>query len=246
MDGIAGKMSLDGKSVARICQILNSAGVPNVLWGNYLLRIYGVPTIVEDVAFIVPDDRITAASTALAQANLTPCANKSNCDGRYRFRARPAVEHFHLSGVFVLSLYQKSDTLWELTDLDSPTSENAASILSASDPSLPSAAPGRALGRMLSEYSAVRVPAIAKFCESLLLLMCRDYDTTYESYWMVLLTYIVEYVDDTDHFSVQDLGNEFRKFYCAVKVAGASMWPLLDELRSNLLSSGRLPNDQNL
>ncbi|KZZ99233.1 thioredoxin reductase [Beauveria brongniartii RCEF 3172] len=247
MDDIAGKTSLDGKPVARICQILNSAGVPNVLWGNYLLTIYGVPTIIDDVAFIVPDDRITAASSALAQANFTPCGNNLNCDRSYRFQARPPLEHFHMSDVFVLSLYQKSDTLWELTDLDSPTSENAASILSASDPSLPSAAPGRGQGRLSSEYSAVRVPAVAKFCESLLLLMCRDYNTTYETYWMALLTYIIEYVDETDSFSAKDLGYEFRKFYCAVKEADASsMWPLLEELRSNLFSSGRLPNGQNL
>ncbi|ATY59633.1 thioredoxin reductase [Cordyceps militaris] len=235
------------KLVLRICQILNSAGVPNVLWGNYLLRIYGVPTIFDDVAFVVPDDRIAAASSALAQANLTRCGNNPNCDRSYHFQALRPLEHFHMSDVLVLSLYQKSDVLWELTALDSPTSENAASILSASDPSLPPAVPGRGRGRFSSECSAVRVPAIAKFCESLLLLMCRDYHTTYASYWMVLLTYIIEYVDETDSFNAKDLGYEFRKFYCAVKVADtSSMWLLLKGLRSNLSSSGRLLNGQNL
>ncbi|KAM3458965.1 hypothetical protein MY3296_000112 [Beauveria thailandica] len=246
MDDIAGKTSLDGKPVAKICQILNSAGVPNVVWGNYLLTIYGVPTIIDDVAFVVPDDRITAASSALIQANFTRCKDKLNCDRSYRFQSRRPVEHFHMSDVFVLSLYQKSDILWELTGLDPRSSENADSILSASDPSLPSAVPGRGQGRLLSEYSAVRVPTVAKFCESLLLLMCCDYDTCYETYWMALLTYIIEYVDETDSFSAKDLGYEFRKFYCAVKEADASMWPLLEELRSNLSSSGRLPDSQNL
>ncbi|KAM0743868.1 hypothetical protein ACQRIT_001182 [Beauveria bassiana] len=199
MDDIAGKTSPDGKPVVRICQILNSAGVPNVLWGNYLLRIYGVPTIIDDVAFVVPDDRITAASSALVQANF-PLCNNLNCDSTYRFQARRPLVHFHMSDVFVLSLYQKSDVLWELTALDSPTSENAGSILT-----------------------------VAKYCESLLLLMCRDYDTTYETYWMALLTYILE------------------KFYCAAKEADTScMWRLLEELRSNLSLSGRLPNSQSL
>ncbi|KAM3464417.1 hypothetical protein MY5147_002322 [Beauveria neobassiana] len=246
MDDIAGKTSLDSKPVVRICQILNSAGVPNVLWGNYLLRIYGVPTIIDDVAYVVPDDRITAASSALVQANFTIC-NNLNCDCSYRFQARRPLVHFHMSDVLVLSLYQKSDVLWELTALDSPTSENASSILSASDPSLPSAAPGRGQGRLSSEYSAVRVPAVAKYCESLLLLMCRDYDTTYETYWMALLTYILEYVDETGFFGAEDLGCEFRKFYCAAKEADTScMWRLLEELRSNLALSGRLPSSQNL
>ncbi|OAA39419.1 hypothetical protein NOR_06257 [Metarhizium rileyi] len=248
-DDMAGKTLLDGKPVARICQILNSAGVPNVLWGNYLLTIYGVPTIIDDVAFVVPDDGITAASSALAQANFTPCGNKLTCDRSYRFQARRPLEHFHMSHVFVLSLYRKSDTLWELTDLDSPTWETAPArlILSASDPSLPPAAPGRGQGRLPSEYSAVRVPAVAKYCESLLLLMCRDYNTTYETYWMALLTYIIEYVDETDYFSANDLSYEFRKFYCAVKEADASsMWSLLEELRADLSSSGRLSNGRNL
>ena len=39
--------SLDDKLVAMISKTLASAGVPNVLWGNYLLTVYGVPTIVD-------------------------------------------------------------------------------------------------------------------------------------------------------------------------------------------------------
>lgn len=47
MVDILDKNKLGGKLVMRFCQILNSAGVPNVLWGNYLLTIYGVPTITD-------------------------------------------------------------------------------------------------------------------------------------------------------------------------------------------------------
>lgn len=49
---------LEGKLVARFCQILNFAGVPNVLWGNYLLTIYGVPTITDVGAFFSFDATI--------------------------------------------------------------------------------------------------------------------------------------------------------------------------------------------
>lgn len=45
--------SLDGKFVASISQILNNAGVPNLLWGNYLLTVYGVPTIVDVRVFLL-------------------------------------------------------------------------------------------------------------------------------------------------------------------------------------------------
>lgn len=47
--------SLDGKFVARISQILNDAGVPNLLWGNYLLTVYGIPTIIDVRVFLLYD-----------------------------------------------------------------------------------------------------------------------------------------------------------------------------------------------
>lgn len=39
--------SLDDELVATISRTLISAGVPNIMWGNYLLTVYGVPTIVD-------------------------------------------------------------------------------------------------------------------------------------------------------------------------------------------------------
>jgi hypothetical protein len=38
---------LDNNLVASISSLLDLADVPNLLWGNYLLTIYGVPTIVD-------------------------------------------------------------------------------------------------------------------------------------------------------------------------------------------------------
>lgn len=43
--------TLDRKLVATISSMLTSAGVPNILWGNYLLTVYGVPTIVDVCIF---------------------------------------------------------------------------------------------------------------------------------------------------------------------------------------------------
>ncbi|CAI7637438.1 unnamed protein product [Penicillium discolor] len=50
--------------VSFIYTLLNSIGVPN-LWGNYLLTVYGVPTIVDKAAFVVPDDLAQAAFSLL-------------------------------------------------------------------------------------------------------------------------------------------------------------------------------------
>jgi hypothetical protein len=38
---------LDNELVAMIAQLLDNARIPNVLWGNYLLTIYGVPSVVD-------------------------------------------------------------------------------------------------------------------------------------------------------------------------------------------------------
>lgn len=39
--------SLGNNLVAGIARILDEAGIPSVLWGNYLLSVFGVPTIVD-------------------------------------------------------------------------------------------------------------------------------------------------------------------------------------------------------
>lgn len=41
---------LDNDLLSSISSLLDSIGISNLLWGNYLLTVYGVPTIV-DVSF---------------------------------------------------------------------------------------------------------------------------------------------------------------------------------------------------
>lgn len=60
------KHSLDDKLVTRICQILNFASVPNLLWGNYLLTVYGVPTITEVGILFSSDDTIAESMAWVA------------------------------------------------------------------------------------------------------------------------------------------------------------------------------------
>lgn len=48
------QQKLDNDLVSSISTLLDSIGVPNLLWGNYLLTVYGVPTIV-DVSIVLID-----------------------------------------------------------------------------------------------------------------------------------------------------------------------------------------------
>ena len=46
---------LDNDLVTSASSLLNAVNVPNLLWGNYLLTVYGVPTIV-DVSILSRND----------------------------------------------------------------------------------------------------------------------------------------------------------------------------------------------
>ena len=66
-----------------------------------------------------------------------------------------------------------------------------------SDVRLPPATPGRGQGRF-PHPSSIRIPSALRYCEALILLLCRDYGTARETYWMAILTYMAEFVDGTD------------------------------------------------
>lgn len=107
--------------------------------------------------------------------------------------------------------------------------------MSASDFGLPTAIPGRGRGRFSQCYRYVRIPSALWYCEALILLLCRDYDTVYELYWMAILTYILEFVDGIDLPNEDVLGDAYRQFYRALKHGDSRMYLLLDELRCDLM-----------
>lgn len=74
------------------------------------------------------------------------------------------------------------------------------------------------------------------------MLLCRNHDTRSASYWMAILTYILEYVDETDLFDENRMHGTYRPFYRAFKGEGFSrMYLLLDELCRDLTLGRRLP-----
>lgn len=193
------------------------------------------------MAFVLADEHIAIACLALNEADFVPCTKGLSCPRVCGSQARPPSAHLHISEEFVISLYKKSDVLWRFGEFGFCQFENSPHVLSASDCRLPSAIPGRGRGRFSEELSFVSIPSAAAFCEALILLLCRDYDTAYETYWLAILTYILEYVDETDIFDGKDLEEEYRKFYYALKGADPTMYLLLDDLRSDLTSKGQLP-----
>lgn len=123
----------------------------------------------------------------------------------------PEFKHLHINDEVAVSLYRKSDVLWEF-DL-----EKNPDIMIASDDRLPSASPGRGRGRFLSCPCTVKIHSAVRYCEALILLLCRDYDSSYETYWLAILSYMLEYVDGTDILDENKLQEGYRKFYHALK-----------------------------
>ena len=120
--------------------------------------------------------------------------------------------------------------LWSIS-----ISDGSPDLFSASDRRLPLAIPGRGQGRLPPEFDSLRIPHPARYCEVVIMLLCRDYDTRSANYWMAILTYILEYMDESDLFSERDLGEAYRPFYHALKLGDFSrMYSLLDELRRDL------------
>ncbi|CAG8146602.1 unnamed protein product [Penicillium salamii] len=231
--------NLNNDLVSSIASLLDSISVPNLLWGNYLLTVYGVPTIVDGAAFVVPDDLIEVAFSSLMSAGFLPCS-QTGCPHSDTSRRRPAYKHLHINDELAVSLYRKSDVLWEFEDLRFGSEKNPDTMI-ASDGRLPSAFPGRGQGRFSSLPCDVIIPCAVRFCEALILLLCRDYRSTYEIYWLAMLTYMLEYVDDTDILDESKLQEGYRKFYHALKLADTVMYSLLDELRHDLIEKERLP-----
>jgi hypothetical protein len=112
--------------------------------------------------------------------------------------------------------------------------------MAASDNRLPVAYPGGGRGRFLTEPCPVIIPSAVKYCEALILLLCRDFNSTREDYWLSMLSYMLEYVDGSEILSESMLLDRYRSFYQAVKLGDPAMWAILYNLRLGLADGYRL------
>ena len=260
-------ITLDNNLVTNSSGILNSACILNLLWSNYLLTIYGVPTFV-DVSIpiplkerlLIPAGRDLRDSRWIYQNSFIP---SHEC----QFRLSPVPKTFnrlpflkwppktstrtpaHEKRQSTRSMHiGKSNVLWELPEFQLPSFDpdpdtRTPNIWSASDPRLPAYILGRGRGRLLPEFCHLRTSSPTRYYEAVILLLCRDSDTHYEVFWIAMLTYIMEILDEGSRIlSEEDLGEEFRGLYHAVKGGERRMWVVLGELRGELIRKGRLPS----
>ncbi|KAI1952885.1 hypothetical protein LOZ57_000968 [Ophidiomyces ophidiicola] len=196
--------------LARVSRLLESNDVPNVLWGNFLVTIYGVPSLSNDIAFAVPNDKVSAARATLCRTDLKECNAECYVMDPFRTHPHPAV-HFHLHNHdLYISIYPQSQVLPNLPNL----TKSIADVISAADPSLPSPQVGYGSGALPPKYAFVRIPSPSCFTEACLInvsRLARKSDLG-EVHYLCLVTYMVEYVYDRGSFKLDSLKRVFQDF----------------------------------
>ncbi|KAK0117572.1 hypothetical protein ONS95_011908 [Cadophora gregata] len=159
---------LDLRMATAVSNCLLEAGIPCVLWGNWLMSIHGVNGGSNCVEFVVPDESIEAAAGKISTSSGLPRCSDPNCDMLPEDRgSRPPAAHFHLdedrgTGL-TLDLHLKSTTLGFIPSLVfQPQSEKEVpDIIEASDPSIPLfTSEGGPTGRLQGIPISIYIPSL--------------------------------------------------------------------------------------
>lgn len=196
------------------------------------------------VAFVVLDTHIQYSFASLSKAGFLPCTERLDCPHSNTLRCPSPATHLHINNELTVSLYRKSDVLQEFPDFELTSKDSCADIIRASDTRLPPASLGRGQGRFSADLSSVRIPSPLRYCEAIIFLLCRDYGSVRETYWMSILTYILEFVDEMGLMDEEGLGEGYKQFYQAMKHGDSNMYLVLDGLRRNLIERRLLPASQ--
>ncbi|KAL4971054.1 uncharacterized protein BDV14DRAFT_194835 [Aspergillus stella-maris] len=222
---------LDNDLVSSVSNLLTEADIPNILWGNYVLSIYGVPTMVEGTFFVVPDEQVDVAGSLITEAGFLKCSKPLECPFSIAPYSPNPHMHMHMTDDIVVGLHRKSVILPRFPDLKIACDDSSPDTMYASDTRLPEYFVGRGGGRFL-EPTSVRVPTPLRYCESILWLYCRDYATQLDSYWSVVITYLTEFVEEAGIFNKEDLGEGYKELYYGFYQGRMAIMRLLEEVRS--------------
>ncbi|KAF1348564.1 hypothetical protein BDV97DRAFT_187934 [Delphinella strobiligena] len=227
-----GSLPINAESISSIASLLDSSNVPYVLWDKWLLTLYGVPTIVDGIAFIVADDTLQQAYKILLAAtfSLASCDLGESClcspQSTRRYVPAPSA-HLHAPGDSIVMLFKQSELLSEVPDLTAISTQDnpKPDIVLASDTQrLPDADLLGRGGRFPSDLYPVRALSCRRFVQTCILVLQRDHKESHSSYFMSHLCYIADYVNDNDIFDINDLRPSHRAVFEAVKYGTGNLW----------------------
>ncbi|GAQ08704.1 hypothetical protein ALT_6025 [Aspergillus lentulus] len=176
---------IDVDLIASITKMLDANGIPNVMWGPYVLERYGADLWIQDLTFVIPDPHIDRAREILLAANFPPCPEGDDCHlvqpicrlphsyAHFILDARGPEPHDHNGKTgfwhpFRLELHKKSRLLWALPDipLGAPAPDDPNYML-VTDDRLDEYNPISRTGRVPHTHYPVKMPTLPRYAESL-------------------------------------------------------------------------------
>ncbi|KAI1473323.1 hypothetical protein K445DRAFT_311082 [Daldinia sp. EC12] len=233
--------AINQELVKSISKLLSDAGIPSVLWGDYLLTVYGVPSIIGGIEFVVPDEKVPVAVAALKESNLKRCPDHRVCPVSRESTQQPAPAfHMHLGISDVdVSIRAHSDTLWfipppseDVLGYENALTRNKASryILASDDSILPRPRPGRSRGVFSKDGFPVIVPTAHTMLEAYMHLAIA-YREEFGAFYLGMMTYVVEYIDGDGLLDDTQLPQECRKFWHDLKESRRQTRDMMNELQ---------------
>ena len=163
---------------------------------------------------MIPDEALSKATSILKAAKFSPCSKGQQCVHAHdtvQYRSSPPPsEHFHMLDPYVVMLFQKSETLWKVDNF-----QTSSKIILASNRSyLPGNDPGLGEGVFPHSGRTVRVPSADCLVEAYCALFLRNWGNRYNSFWMAMLSYVVEYMDGKGRLDLNNVvDSRYRRFY---------------------------------
>lgn len=224
--------TVDEHVVKHISGLLSEAGVPSFLWGDYVLTIFGVPSIIGGIDFVVPDDELPTAIAVLKNAGLKLCPDPKLCFVSRKERRSPVpVFHMHIHEQDVsISLRAHSKTLWFAPTPGGAEPAWQSYYISASDASLPKPRLGRGHGALSPDGPKVLIPRAHVLLEAYIRLISALRDD-FATFFISMTIYMEEYVAPDGLIDDNLLSKPCRDFWDESREARRPMIQLLDELQ---------------
>ncbi|KAI1175615.1 hypothetical protein F4777DRAFT_549271 [Nemania sp. FL0916] len=236
---------MDEALVKSLSQTLIDSGVTPVLWGDYLLTIYGVPSIVGGLEFIVPKEGLPGAISALKKIEkLRMCSDIRACPVS-RERAMPHIPSFHMhlgapASELYVSLWPHSEILGFIPEPKIPArtaieKHPTRLYISASDKSmLPGPRLGRGRGALSEGGGQVTVPSSHTMLEAYIRLSAAHLDNSHGAFYLSMITYMDEYVAADGLLDEKLLSEPAQTFWQGWQQSQLSMWGLCRRFKSDL------------
>ncbi|KAI1203716.1 hypothetical protein F5X97DRAFT_318366 [Nemania serpens] len=220
--------TVDEHVVKHISELLSKAGVASFLWGDYVLRIFGVPSIIG----VIPDDELPTAVAALKNSGLKPCPAPKLCIVSREERQSPVpVFHMHIHEQDVsVSLRAHSETLWFAPTPGGADPAWRSYYISASDTSLPKPRPGRGHGALSPDGLEVLIPRAHVLLEAYIRLASAFRDN-FANFFLSMVNYMEEYVEPDDLIDDNLLSKPCRDFWDETKKGRRPVIELVNQLQ---------------